>query len=97
MDQKIVTILTLCDLSKAFNIVSHEVLLIKCTKLNIDNFWFNSYFHDRTQSVRLSDTLSNKLNVDYDVPQDSVLGPIILLRRACIQGSPSAASPSGYT
>ncbi len=57
MDQKKVTILTLCDLSKAFDSVSHEILLSKCTKLNIDNFWFNSYLHGRTQSVRLSDTV----------------------------------------
>ncbi len=76
MDQKKVTILALCDLSKAFDRVSHEILLSKCTKLNIDNFWLNSYLHDRTQSVRLSDTLSNKLNVDYGVPQGSVLCPI---------------------
>ena len=77
MDQKKVTILTLCDLSKAFDSVSHEILLSKCTKLNIDNFWFNSYMHDRTQSVHLSDTLSNKLNVDYGAPHGSVLGPIL--------------------
>ncbi len=77
MDQKKVTILTLCDLSKPFDSISHEIILSKCPKLNIDNFWFNSYLHDRTQSVHLSDTLSNKLNVDYRVPQGSVLGPIL--------------------
>ncbi len=38
MDQKNVSLLTLCDLSKAFNSVSHTILLMKCKKLNIDNF-----------------------------------------------------------
>lgn len=33
--------------------------------------------HDKTQSVRLSNTLSYKLNEDSEVPQDSVLGPIL--------------------
>ena len=57
MDQKKITILTLCDLSKAFDSVSHEILLSKRTKLNIDYFWFKSYLQDRTHSVCLSDTV----------------------------------------
>ena len=40
MDAKKVSILILCDLSKAFDSVSHEILLDKYAKLNIDNFWF---------------------------------------------------------
>ncbi len=79
MDLRKVTILTLCDLSKAFDSVSHEILLHKCIKLNTDKFWFNRYMKDRTQSMRLSNTLSNKLNVDCGVPQGSVLGPFYSL------------------
>ncbi len=62
------SILTLCDLSKAFDRVSHRVLLTKCAQLNIDSFWFESYLSDRTQSVRLSQKLSDRLNVSYGVP-----------------------------
>ena len=69
--------MTLCDLSKAFESVSHVILLNKCTKLNIDQFWFENYLSNRTQSVRLNGTLSKKLNVSYGVPQGSILGPIL--------------------
>ncbi len=33
---------------------------------------------ERSQSVRLSNTLSDKINVCYGVPQGSILGPILL-------------------
>ncbi len=77
MDSKKNSILTLCDLSKAFDSVSHMILLNKCALLNTDSFWFESYLSDRTQSVRLSQKLSDRLNVSYGVPQGSVLGPIL--------------------
>ncbi len=49
MDSKKISILTLCDLSKAFDSVSHRILLNKCAQLNIDSFWFENYLSDRTQ------------------------------------------------
>ena len=36
MDNKMISLLTLCDLSKAFESVSHSILLKKCASLNID-------------------------------------------------------------
>ncbi len=33
--------------------------------------------NERSQSVRLSNTLSNKINVCYGVPQGSILGPVL--------------------
>lgn len=47
--------------------------------LKIDSFWFNSYLHQRTQSVKIGKYVSNKMEVTYGVPQGSVLGPILLL------------------
>ncbi len=74
MDLKKVTILTLCDPSKTFDCIYHEILLYKCTKLNIDVIWFKScYLHGRKRSLRLSNTLSNVLNMDYGVLQPSLL------------------------
>ena len=77
MDSKKVTILTVCDLSKACDSVNHKILLNKCIKLNIGNFWFKSYMQSRLQSVRLDKTLSEKLNITYGVPQGSIFGPIL--------------------
>ena len=65
----------LCDLSKAFDSVSHTLLLEKLTDLNIDQFWFKDYLSNRTQSVRIGKTLSKPLQVSYGVPQGSIMGP----------------------
>ncbi len=58
MDNKSIRLLTLCDLSKAFDSVSHSIILSKCTHLNIDSFWFNDYVSNITQSVRLNNIVS---------------------------------------
>ena len=77
MDNKNISLLTLCDLSKAFDSVNHDILMNKMDMLRIDSFWFQSYLHNRTQSVRIGKHVSKKLNVAYGVPQGSVLGPIL--------------------
>ncbi len=78
IDNKKLSLLILCDLSKAFDSVSHPILLDKLLKLNIDPFRFNDYLKDRTQSVRFNNTISSKKCVTYGVPQGSVIGPFLL-------------------
>ncbi len=77
MDDRKISLLTLCDLSKAFDSVSHSILLRKCAKLNIDSYWFKSYLANRTQSVKLKTITSIKENVSFGVPQGSILGPVL--------------------
>ena len=79
IDKRKVSLITVCDLSKGFDSVSHDILLSKCRKLNIDSFWFQNYLSNRTQSVRINNCFSNKTNVCYGVPQGSVLGPILFI------------------
>ncbi len=77
LDNKRITMITLCDLSKAFDSVHHDILLQRCLKLHIDPFWIQDYLSNRTQSVRLNGHISPKSLITHGVPQGSILGPIL--------------------
>ena len=79
IDNKKISLLMLLDLSKAFDSVHHQTLIEKCAKLNIDSFWFESYLHNRTQSVQIGSCVSSPQKVSFGVPQGSILGPILFL------------------
>ena len=40
-------------------------------------FWFQSYFSDRKQSVKINATYSSKICNTHGVPQGSILGPLL--------------------
>ena len=69
------------DLSAAFDIVDHDVLLERVksglgicgTALN----WFKSYLSGRSHSVLINGTQSNPTSLVCGVPQGSVLGPFL--------------------
>ena len=71
------------DLAKAFDTVSHKILLAKLHKMGVRGLalqWFQSYLRDRKQHVRLGDTSSsNPEDVTYGVPQGTVLAPLLFL------------------
>ena len=77
IDNNQINLLTLCDLSKAFDSVSHEILLNKLTNHGIDNFWCKDCLSARTQSVKIHEKVSSKKQVSFGVPQGSILGPIL--------------------
>ena len=76
IDKNFITLIMLCDLSKAFDSVSHEILLNKLGLVQVDDFWFKSYLDGRKQSVQIDNTVSSSCSVEYGVPQSSILGPI---------------------
>ena len=62
--------------------LSHEVLLTKLEHYGIRETilgWFKSYLCDRKHYVSVNESNSGCLNVNCEVPQDSVLGPLLFL------------------
>jgi len=72
--------LVLLDLSAAFDIVDHEILVLVLSKrfslADTVLDWCQSYLNDRTQSFSYADRTSSSFTVDCSVPQGSVFGPL---------------------
>ena len=80
LDKKHITILTLIDLSSAFDTLNHSLTIRRLYQLGIRGKalkWFISYLADRTYMIKINNTTSKTVDIKYGVPQGSVLGPII--------------------
>lgn len=81
-EKKLYTEATFFYLSKAFDCVSHDILLQKLPIYGFDCnsvMLLNSYLSDRQQYVCYNGVSSPNLLVKYGVPQGSVLGPTLFL------------------
>lgn len=70
------------DLSKAFDTIDHSYLLEKLKKIGILGRELNlikTYMSERLQLVRIQNETSQPIQIQYGVPQGSVLGPILFL------------------
>ena len=72
----------LLDLKKAFDAISHNILLNKLEHYGIHGEakkLFSLFLKNRQQLVTLNDYKLSKKSINYSVPQGSVLGPLLFL------------------
>jgi len=83
LDQGKVSILTLLDLSAAFDTIDHGLLLSRLEHVfgvsDSALLWFSSYLSNRTQTVSINNSTSDPALLRYGVPQGSVLGPVLFV------------------
>ena len=82
LDNDDITAVIMLDLSAAFDVVDHSILL---DKLRIYGFedketaWIYSYLTGRRQQVYVDGALSDPLDLEAGVPQGSILGPLLYI------------------
>ena len=70
----------LTDLSKAFDCIDNKLLIAKLFWYGVKPSSLNlifSYLSNRTQRVKIKTSYSDKSNIEYGVPQGSILGPLL--------------------
>ena len=74
-------VLVLLDFSAAFDTIDHSILIQK-----LDNeygikgkclHWFSTYLSNRFYRVKINNTLSKPTELNFGVPQGSILGPVL--------------------
>jgi len=68
------------DFSKAFDTVPHSILLDKLSNCGMIGFvvhWVNNWLKGRAQNVVLNEAISGWQPITRDVPQGSILGPVL--------------------
>ena len=80
VDNKSPTQAILLDLSSALDTLDNDILLTRLDKLGITGTvlkYISNFIGDRYFLVKINEKLSSPRKLYYDVPQDSILSPII--------------------
>ena len=70
------------DLTKAFDTISHSVLLSKLPSYGINDIeleWFKDYLFQRSQLIQIRNDRSDVNDIFTGVPQGSILGPTLFV------------------
>ena len=81
-DNKGVFAAILTDLSKAFDCISHDLLIAKLKAYGFDDkalSFIMAYLKGRKQKVKVGSAFSDLLNILFGVPQGSILGPLLFI------------------
>ena len=82
MDQGLYTGAIFSDLRKVFDVVNHDLLVVKLQMHGCSSsalLWFKSYLSDRRQCVNIAGTLSDTELLRSGVPQGSIMGLVLFL------------------
>ena len=82
MDRKEATGVCFLDMSAAFDMVNHSILLQKLDLYGFDSAsfsWIESYLSARKQTVCIDGTCSKMLPLTVGVPQGSIIGPLLYI------------------
>ena len=77
MNDSEVTLLSLIDLSRCFDVIDHESLLQKLALYQISTGWFRSYLTGHVQRTKIGERLSDPLPITIGAFQGTCLGPLL--------------------
>ena len=86
LDKKEVCGAILTDLSKAFDCISHDLLIAKLNAYGFDKNALNvihNYLFGRSQKIKVGSSFNDLLDILYSVPQGSILGPLLFNINLC--------------
>ena len=82
IDKKLFNLVVFVDLKKAFDTVSHDILLKKLQRYGIKGpalQLLRSYLSNRQQKCQIGNFVSFKQSIKCGIPQGSILGPFLFL------------------